>query len=431
MQAPAPFSDAIPAASTPAPVPGAAPDAPRRPVPRQFLERVSRPLLARLLSEYAHALVSTHAFPLDALAASPQTDRTHVETLWHLLGAPPADLVPLRDDLLAIADVATSAGHELLLAHDTNRVLDRELGAEDCAATARLQHRALFDTARPQAAGQAQTKSFASFQSATPRALPNDTACRAAFERRMGQELDARGRTAYFRMHESRSGSERHMELVYGRLASARDLLGKSQSGAVHDVTAQVTDRTTERAHAVFHDDTLILDVAGYDWMKELVRRVLGETYFASAAHFQGDETITLAPLADLAAALSGDGVPGLKKVELQELWLDLGGDSGAWVAVGARGDCMKGASASYALTALADGKPAEATFHLHLAGRARPLKLKLVPPRRLDFDRRDARVVRIVRDWVVGRGFMSTPDPRDAIDAPRETARENENELS
>jgi hypothetical protein len=200
------------------------------------------------------------------------------------------------------------------------------------------------------------------------------------------------------------------MELVYGRLASARDLIGKT-GNAGHDVTAQVTDRTSERAHAVFHDDTLRLDVAGYDWMKELVRRVLGETHFAAATHFQGDETITLAPLADLGAALSADEIPGLKKVELQELWIDLGGENGAWVAVGARGDCMKGASSDYVARALSDGASSEATFLLHLTTRARPLKLKLVPPRRLEFDRRDARVVRVVRDWVVGRGFMSVPD--------------------
>ena len=64
---------------------------------------------------------------------------------------------------------------------------------------------------------------------------------------------------------------------------------------------------------------------------------MLGETYFGAPGHFEGRETITLAPLADLAAALSADGVPGLKKAELQELWVELGGTDAAWVAVGAR----------------------------------------------------------------------------------------------
>jgi hypothetical protein len=390
----------------------------QRLVPRQFLERVSRPLLARLLAPHGDALVR-HGFPLAELAASAQTDRVHVEALWRLLGAAPAELAPLRDELVAIADVATPGGHELLLARDAARVLDRDLGAEDCAATAHLEHRALFDTARPQTAGQAQTKSFASFQSSSPRALPDDPTCRATFVGAMSGELESRGRTSYFKMHEWSAGSERHMELVYGRLASARDLIGKTNGGAAHDVTSQVTDRTTERAHCVFHEDTLRFDVAGYDWMKELVRRVFGESYFGSASHFEGDETITLAPLADLGAALSVDGIPGLKKAELQEVWIDLVGDGAGWVAVGARGDCMKGASAGFALRALSEGKPVEATFLLSLASRTRPIKVKIAAPRRVDFDRRDARVVQIVRDWVVARGFMSLPDHMRASQAP------------
>ena len=425
-----------PTASPPAPAPLPAPHV--RPVPRQFLERVARPLLARLLSAYAPALVDVHAFPLAALAASAQTDRTHVAALWHLLGTAPPDLVPLRDDLVAVADVATHAGHEILLAHDGARVLDHELGAEDCAATARLEHRALFDTARAQAAGQSQAKSFATFQSASPRPLPRDGACRASFKRRMIEDLNARGRSTVFQVHEWQSGFELHMELVYGRLASARDLIKKTKAGdapdvVVHEITAQVTDRSTERAHAVFHDDTLHLDVAGPDWMKELIRRVLGETHFGSVAHFQGDEAVTLAPLADMAAALSVEGVPGLKKVELQELWTNLGGPNGAWAAVGARGDCNAGASSGYVARFLSEGASMEASFLLWITGRTRPLKLKLVPPRRLEFDRRDPRVERIVRDWVVARGFMSVPAHLRRIDASAlgEHASSGEHEVS
>jgi hypothetical protein len=381
-----------------------------RPVPRQFLERTARPLLVRLLSEHAGALVGTHAFPVDALAASAQTDRTHVEALWRLLSDAPPDLAALRDDLIAVADVATPGCHETLLSRDVARVLDEELGAEDCAAIARLDHRPLFDSVRPQASGQSQTRSFASFQPSSPRPLPSDRAHAAAFAKQMSAELASRGRSDYFKVHEWRTGAERHMELVYGRLATARDLLGKTEAreqGARHAVTAQVTDRTTERAHAVFHDDTHRLEVSGPDWMKELVRRVFGEAWFGSPAHFAGDDAISLAPLADIAAALSAEGVPGLKKVELQELWIDLDGKS-SWVAVGAgpHGNCMVGATAQYAVRALGDGAPAEATFALFLAGRTRPVKLKIKAPR-LEFERRDPRVVRIVRDWLVARGFL------------------------
>jgi hypothetical protein len=307
-----------------------------------------------------------------------------------------------------------------MLARDAARALDPELGAEDCAATAYLDQRPIFEAARPPTSGQAQVRAFASFESTSPRPMPRDPGRRAAFEEAMKADLVARGRSSFFKVHEWQSGDERHLELVYGRLAATRDLIGKAGGG--HDVTAQVTDRTSERAHAVFHDDTLRLDIAGHDWMKELVRRNVGESYFGSPAHFHGHETVSLLPLADLDAALACGDVPGLRKVELQVVWIDLAGGGGAWVAAGARNDCMTGAAASYALRALSEGRPAEAAFLLYLAARTRPMKLKMAAPRRVEFDRRDPRVVRIVRDWVVGRGFMSLPagaDVPDAVVAP------------
>jgi hypothetical protein len=386
----------------------------RRPIPRQFLERVSRALLVRILARHEGVLAGRAEVSLAAMAASAQTDRAQVDALWRLLGAPPPELAPLHGELLAIADIATAGGHEVLLARDVAGALDHELGDEDCAATAFLDHRALFDTARPQS-GSGQAKSFASFQSSTPLPFPElPTAASHAddFARRMSKELVARGRSDHFQAHEWRSLAERHFEIVYGRLATTRDVLGKSAStgAASHVVKDLVTDRTTERAHAVFHDDTYRLDVAGPDWIKELVRRAFGEAYFGSASHFEGNESLTLAPLSDLATALAVDGVPGLKKVELHEVWIDFGDGSG-WVAVGAPNACSGGTAGHYVTRALAEGTPVEATFHVFTTVRTRPVALKLAAPRRMEFDRRDARVVRTIRDWVVARGFMTLPE--------------------
>jgi hypothetical protein len=410
--------DSVPLSSSPspasAPIASPATEPLRRPVPRPFLERVGRALLVRLLAPYASLLVERFAFPFAALSASAQIDRVQVSALWDLLSTAPPELSELRDDLLAIADAATHAGHEVL-ARDGASVLDPDLGAEDCAATAYLDHRAIFERARPQTAGQAQTKSFASFRASAGRALPRDPACAATFIRRMREELVLRSRSDHFHVHEWRSGAERHFEIVYGKLVSARDVIGKAQAGGPHEITAQVTDRATERTHAVFHEDTRDLDIAGYDWMKELIRRNFGEAYFGSEAHFQANETVTLAPLAALDVALSSEGIPALRKVELQEIWIDLGGDDGAWVAAGARSDTTKGAAAGYALRAIGEGKGAEAVFLLHLASRTRPVKLKIALPRKLEFDRRDPRVVRIVRDWCVARGFITMPNQEPA----------------
>jgi hypothetical protein len=374
-------------------------------------ERVARPLLLRLLAPHATLLVERHGFSLEALGASLQTDRTYVEALWQLLGTFAADLAPLHDDLLAVADVGTRAGHEALLSLDTAKALDPDLGDADCAAVAFLDHRPLFDAARPQTTGQARTTSFASYASAMPLPLPSDASHGKRFAKAMSGEMVARGRSDHFKMHEWQSGHERHFEIVYGRLATARDLLAKADAtddGPVHVVTRQVTDRSTERTHAIFRIDTFQLDVAGHEWVKETVRRFFGESYFGSATHFRGDETVTLEPLADLETALSVDVGGGVERVELKEVWFDV---DGGWVATGARGDCMKGSTGGYARRAFTEGKAVEAVFLLYLTGRKRPVSLKIAAPRKLEFSRENAKTVRIVRDWVVARGYMRVPE--------------------
>ena len=387
-----------------------------RPIPLVFLERLSRPILVRLLAPHSPALLA-HSFPLATLAAAAQTERTEVTALWRLLSSPPPDLAPLHDSLLTLADLATHSAHEILLSRDTARVLDHELGAEDCTAIAFLDYRALFDSLRPHA-GQSQTKAFASFEPTSPRPLPGDPAHAAAFARSMSEALLARGRSDYFRTHEWQSGNERHLELRYGRLAATNDLLGKTESGAGHDVTAQVTYRTPERAHAVFHDDTMRLDVAGPDWVKELVRRIFGEAFFGSGEHFKEGGTITLAPLRNLEAALSTHGVPGLSHVELQKIWIDLGDGSGG-IGVWGKSSCRNGLAGDYVLRALSDGGACEATFHLFLVGKTRPLTLTIVAPTKLVFERGNPRVARIVREWVVAAGYMRLPEHLRASEVP------------
>jgi hypothetical protein len=118
--------------------------------------------------------------------------------------------------------------------------------------------------------------------------------------------------------------------------------------------------------------------------------------------------------------------VPGLARVELQQVWLDLGDKTG-WVAVGARGTCRKGLAGGYLLRALADGVPVEATFQLFLVGKARPVTLKIVAPTRLVFDRRDPRVARIVREWVVAAGYMRLPEHLRANEGAGEAGAEEE----
>lgn len=391
----------------------------RSPVPLAYLELVTRALLVRIVARH-EAQLAAHGFSVAALAATEQMDRTRVEALWRLLAATPADLLALHDELTAIADVGREAGHERLLASDRDGVLDHDLGPEDLAAIAFLDHRALFDAARPQTPA-AQTRRFATFPSKTPKPLPEEASRREAFLRLMADALEARGRTRVFKMHEHRIANERHMELVYGRLTATRDVVGKV-NGA-HDVTAQVTDRSTERAFAIFHDDTMALDVAGPDWIKELVRRAFGEAYFDAASHFEGDEMLTLEPLRELAGALATHHVPGLKSVTLQEVWIDFRG--AGWLAAGARNDCMAGPPGAYVLRALGDdATPVEATFLLATTAKTRPVKLVIVSPRKLDFDRRNPRVVRIVRDWIVAAGYMRVPEHLRALeDEARDSA--------
>jgi hypothetical protein len=377
-----------------------------RPIPRAFLERVSRALLVRILSPHDAAL-RAHAVSIEALAATEQKDRSQVDALVSLLLASPPELHLLRDDVCAIADVATI--HERLLEKDTDRLLDPELGAEDCAATLFLDRRAKFDEARPHS-GSTEGRVYATFESKSPRALPDDPARHRAFDDAMRAELAGRGRSSLFKRHVAPPrGAERHMELVYGKVAAAHDLVGKVDGGS-HEITAQVTQRSTERARVVFHDDTLRLDVAGPNWMKEVVRRIFGEAYFDDAEHFHGAEVISLEPLgAGLESALRCDDVPGLDRVTIKQLSVDIGADN--WITATSKNDCQREPAAPWVLKMLAEGAGAEATFILKPKFKPRVTMLKVCTPGKLEFARTDPRVVRVVREWLAARGYMKMPE--------------------
>ncbi len=222
----------------------------------------------------------------------------------------------------------------------------------------------------------------------------------------MGEELAGRGRSSFFGRARVAAWKDGTWNSSMGGSPLRATFVAKKE-GTGHRISAQVTDRSTERAlHAVFHDHTFNFDISGYDWFKQLVRRVLGEVYFGSKEHFQWRSAISLDPLLNLAAALSAEGIPGLQRVELQWLAADLGI---AHIEVGTRNDCMKSPGAAYVHRLFADGASPAAAALLLYTSRARPLLLKIDPPK-LVFDRRDPRLVKMVYAYLVARGFHVAP---------------------
>jgi hypothetical protein len=381
------------------PAPAASP--PKRLVPRAFLERVCRARLAHILAPYTELLSTSFSLSLPALAASSESDRAHVHALHDLVNSDDARVpADLRDTLVAIADVATSTGHEALHRHDVDRCLDDELGDETAAAEAYLAHRALFDKVRAQSAP-ATIKSFTEYRAASPFDLTADRDVFARAEKHLSAFLvERRGRGDFARFLLSpRLGDETRFDVVYGRLSHTRELVTRKH------VLSNVTDRSTERAYGIFNHATFGIALHGHAWMKDAIRTTLGEVACGAREHFVCDEMITLAPLLNLTEALRCDDVDGLSSVELHSVLV--GFEDGSSSLHCARADVRMKHVAKYVVDAIAQGRAIKAKLYLILAGpKKKRAKLEIAPPGALDYDRRDPELDRIVRALLVARGY-------------------------
>jgi hypothetical protein len=383
--------------------------APRYAIPREVVERVERKLLARFLTPFASEL-SAAAIDLAALGETHQDDREVVHVLYDFLHAPsPGAPSSLVANLVAIAGVANPATCEQLARLDVEARLPRGRGCEDMAFTAFLDHPELFARAKPFASVPA-ARGYSECEPGDARPFAAPRAKLDELERRLGKVLEKRGRTHYCKVLATTTPAETILDVAYGKLPAARDrIVAESESLRVE----QETRVNTDSARVLVDLATGRAAFSGYPFMKELLRHQLGDLLFGDAAFYRGGSIVTLEPLRqDLDGTLVPDGVRGLKSVQLQSITLRRGDYPGPTYPAGPTGDARDTIDAVHLRAALAwKGSVSHATLSLHTEHRPRPTSLALrARDAHLDFDRNDALLETIVREWLEARGILDMP---------------------
>ncbi len=364
-----------------------------------LLEGVSPPLLARLLEPYG-AFLATAGVTLDDSPAS----------IARLHRALSGDDVPedLADALLQIEALADEDNHDEMLAQAGHEQLDlfaraKRLSSEDLAFTIYLDHRDVFQAAAP-ALGTERVTRFVEFCGHAPPSAP-------AFGSRTRKErlleamrswFSARHRTGYVELEVVETPDELNFHVVHGRPAKRRTVISEDEC------------KRTSLSYIPDKHDLVIYDArthklcvnAQFAIENNFYRRAFGEVYFGHAEHFQPRSVFTGAPIQEEGpAALSIDGIDGLRSVTLRELVIE----RPRHATVLFKGDDLsKELQSRHEREVIRSGTIAHMRFALGVAGRARPLKVEVSLPNTLSYDRRIAPDV--VRAFLRKRGFRAVP---------------------
>jgi len=380
--------------------------------PRELLERMRRDVLTRVLAPY-RAFLDANGVALDALAATPQDDLSRVSALYAVLASdaapPPA---PLLETMAALAAVASDAGHERLRMLDKQRMLPQErLGHETLAAIAMLDFPGLFGEVKL-VAKRPGTTALVEFPAKAHKGLPVDPARWSALGRAMASLFAERGRPDHCEPLVTRGARETVIDFVFGRLPQTTERLTES------NLRTQSTDVWTQRTQAFFEHATGNLHVAGYEFVREGIRRLMGEHLFGDADHFQRCDLYSLDALCeDLARALAPDVERGVLGIELREIALRR---ADGVLSTYAHGTCLMRSSVTGEIEEAfrAGAKAEHVKLAVRLVDRKRSVRVEITPPRRLDVPRGDEAVLGLVRDVLVRRRLLREA-PRTSVVVP------------
>jgi hypothetical protein len=383
----------------------------KRIVRREILDHITRPLLARVLAPYAE-LFAARGVLLEELAATDQNDRRLVgrvdDVVHEDVAATPA---ALRSHLAALDALANGPGQAALFELCPALVALRP-GPEDTAAMALLDHPEAFARVKRLGEGGAGLQ-FTDFDAVSDRAPDLRPAAIAAFKGGMLAWLVPHGRTELCNVNVCERAEEVYAEIEHGRPPVTDDIVSEALE------LKQRTDVRAERAIAIVDRATCRLSVhAGHAAIKELLRRLVGLYLFGNAGHFHRGGVYSLAPLAkDLDAALSVEGVPGLKGVTLLAITVLTGDERVTREAVKVK-DLRESRRARELFEMLSDDGAVEwVKLRLAIEGRGRPLLLELSSSRK-KVPRMSAEVERTVDEWLLARGFIVLASHRRVIEA-------------
>jgi hypothetical protein len=292
------------------------------------------------------------------------------------------------------------------------RLPQGRLGHETLAAIAMLDFPALFGEVKL-AAKRPSATALVEFPAKANKGLPVDPTRWASLGRAMATLFAARGRPDHCEPLVTRGARETVIDFVFGRLPQTSERLTESNA------RTQSTDVMTQRTQALFVHATGDLHVAGYEFVREGIRRLMGEHLFDDADHFQRCDLYSLDAIEeDLASTIAADVERGVIAIELREIYLRR---ADGVLSTYAHGTCLMLSSvADEVREALGAGAKAEhVKLAVRLADRKRFVRVEITPPRRLDVPRGDETVLGLVRDLLVRRRLLRDA-PRTSMVVPR-----------
>jgi hypothetical protein len=368
------------------------------------LEGVSAPLLVRFLRPYDDFLER------GGLRVPESIDRRWITSFAALLARPD---VPneLADALYQIEALVDDDSHDALLSHPDATQLNlfatsRRLSAVDLAFTIYLDHRELFVDVESRAHSKNVTR-FLEFTHADSEIAPQlgSKMRQARLEERLREWFASRNRTRYVELHLLETTGEFNFHIIHGRLERRHDIITPDEHAR-----ESLTYIPGKKDLVIYDPEAKKLSInAQFPIENNFYRRAIGDVYFGDAEHFQPRSVFTGVPLQEEGlAALSPDGIEGLKGVALRELVIEQGDRTR--VSFGGP-NLEKTLTSSLERELICAGVIAKMQFALEIVGRARPLRLDVCLPNKLTYDRRIAPSV--VRTFLRKRGFRAVESRR------------------
>lgn len=317
----------------------------------------------------------------------------------------------LQQGFIDIADVVNERAHDLSV--DLARVRQIKLPFDgstpstpvDIIAYAfrlYLTNRKLFDdtVARQQAT---RMERFAEFYPRTNRPLLLDDFRLERFRKHFSDFFADRNRTPFCDLHVVAVGQEVQFHVIHGRPPRSQIIIKNGEHRTRHTFVPEKRD-------LLIYDHTSgrLAVSAQHPIEQEQYREYFGRIFFGAPGHFLDSVDITVAPLRDRGrAALSAEGIPGLKRVQLREIsvrfrerpslditWRD--SDLGELLDEDRMHDLLD------------SGEVASLRFDFTLEGQKRIPKVLLLPPNKLIYDRRLGAFQ--AREFLLRQGFMVLP---------------------
>jgi hypothetical protein len=217
-----------------------------------------------------------------------------------------------------------------------------------------------------------------------------------------------RNRGEYLDVRVSETSDEVDFVIIHGRLPRSFCVITSPSSRERLSIVPDKQDVV------VFDKHTGRLSVnAQYAAEHDFYRAAIGKVYFGGEEHFEPSEVIDCSVLLDdPVAALSVEGVPGLRTVELREVVLE---------AVDSPHDKVSWSAADLGRVFVEEipdllrrdrvvRKAKLALFPLH---EAKPKMVEIAPPNKITYDRRTHDAV--VREFLFAHGFLRHPRAREA----------------